>query len=203
MSWWRKPGVNACHIVVSLLGMIGFNNINLTSLFPASFVAFFLPQTNSEEIVHSFWINGGENIHQNKISDLVHKILDSLEKGMKMMRTPYFVPATEEDILFVKLKKYSISANSQWNTHIKGTIFEILQRWTPGFLFQSCSHFQVDWGENRNENSPTCNMSPQGSRLKETVPVMPGVMAKCPLVLGILEITLGSQIKRSKTQTPL
>lgn len=80
MSWWRKPRVNACHIAMSLLGMIGFNNINLTSLFHASFVVFFLPQTNSQEIVHSFLINGVKNTHQNKISDLVHKILDSLEK---------------------------------------------------------------------------------------------------------------------------
>lgn len=60
--------------------MIDFNGINLTSLLPASFVVFFFPQINSEEIAHSFLINGAENTHQNKISDLVHKILDSLEK---------------------------------------------------------------------------------------------------------------------------
>lgn len=114
MSWWRKPGVNACHIVISLIGMIDFNNINLTSLFPSSFVVFFLPQTNSEEIAHRFLINGAENTHQNKISDLVHKILDSLEKkGMQIRRTPYFVPVTVKEIFSVKFGKYIRNVNSQ------------------------------------------------------------------------------------------
>lgn len=93
--------------------MVDFNGINLTSLFPASFVVFFFPQTNSEEIAHSFLINGAENTHLNKISDLVCKILDSLErkKGMQMRRTSYFVPVTVKEILCEKLRKYSISAN--------------------------------------------------------------------------------------------
>lgn len=83
MSWRRKPGVNACHVVISFIGMIDFSNINLISLFLAGF-AFFLPQTNSEEIAHSFLINGGEKTHQSKISYLVHKILDSLEEKKKI-----------------------------------------------------------------------------------------------------------------------
>lgn len=82
MSWWRKSGVNACHVVISFIGMIDFSNINLTSLFLAGFV-FFLPQTNSEEIAHSFLKNGGEKTHQSKISYLVNKILDSLKKKKK------------------------------------------------------------------------------------------------------------------------
>lgn len=96
------------------MGTIDFNNINLTSLFPSSFVVFFLPQTDSEEIAHSFLINGAENTHQNKISDLVHKILHSLEKkGMQIRRTPYFVPVTVKEFFSVKFRKYIISVNSQ------------------------------------------------------------------------------------------
>lgn len=96
------------------MGTIDFNDINLTSLFPSSFVVFFLPQTDSEEIAHSFLINGAENTHQNKISDLVHKILHSLEKkGMQIRRTPYFVPVTVKEFFSVKFRKYIISVNSQ------------------------------------------------------------------------------------------
>lgn len=50
-------------------------------------------------------------------------------------------------------------------------------------------------------------MVPWGSRLKAAVPVMPGIMADCPVVPAILEITLVGQIKgshsTSKTQKPL
>lgn len=106
MSWWRKPGVNACHIVISLIGMIDFNNINLTSLFPSSFVVFFLPQTNSEEIAHRFLINGAENTHQNKISDLVHKILDSLEKKRHADKEDSLLCASDcERNLFSEIRK--------------------------------------------------------------------------------------------------
>jgi len=50
------------------------------SLIPARFVGFFPPQTSSEEIAHSFLINGAENTHQNEIHDLVHKLFNSSEK---------------------------------------------------------------------------------------------------------------------------
>lgn len=96
MSWWRKAEVKACHIVISLICVIDFSNIKFTSPIPARLVGFvrffFSSQTSSEEIAHSFLINGAENTHQNKICDLVHKLFDSSEKkGMQLRRTPGLV----------------------------------------------------------------------------------------------------------------